>query len=529
MKSNATHSLLLRQLNKLGLGQDAMPDLASWQAFLNKVDETYKEEDQSRYLLERSLALSSEEMRELFENVRTYSEQLALEKNKLEISNIELSRLANYDSLTQLPNRTYFVEHLSQCLKQSRPLTLLFIDLDGFKFVNDSLGHATGDLLLKEVARRLSSSVRSSDLVARLGGDEFTVVLVDIAPEHIPTIAKKILNSISRNYQLQNQEFFISASIGIVHAPQHSEDSATLLKLADTAMYQAKHLGKNRYHIFSEDTSQDVTEYASLVQDLHKGLERQEFFLNYQPRVTLGSGITISVEALLRWQHPERGLVSPAVFIPIAENTGIIQQLGNWVLQEACQQAKSWQKQGQPLRVAVNVSVKQLQEEDFVATVKQALETHQLAPQLLELEITESAAMSNIEDNIRKLSQLKALGIYISIDDFGTAYSSLNYLKRLPVHSLKIDRSFIQDIDSPQQQINNIAIVRSIIALGKNMELQVVAEGIETAKQAAILQDIGCDEAQGFYFSKPLAAKDLERYVHDLVTKLIHSTQRSLS
>ncbi len=372
-------------------------------------------------------------------------------------------------------------------------------------------------------------SVRSSDLVARLGGDEFTVILENIAPEHVPTIAKKILNSISRNYQLQNQEFFISASIGIVHAPQHSEDSATLLKLADTAMYQAKHLGKNRYHIFSEDTNQSVTEYASLVQDLRKGLERQEFFLNYQPRVSLGSGITISVEALLRWQHPERGLISPAVFIPIAENTGMIQQLGNWVLQDACNQAKSWQKQGQPLRVAVNVSVKQLQQDDFVEQVKRALETSQLAPQFLELEITESAAMSNIEGNIRKLSQLKALGIYISIDDFGTAYSSLNYLKRLPVNSLKIDRSFIQDIDSPQQQTNNIAIVRSIIALGKNMELQVVAEGVETAKQAAILQDIGCDEAQGFYFSKPLPAKELSVYVHQSASKTINATNRSLS
>ncbi len=529
MNSKATHSLLLRQLNKLGLGQDAIPDLASWQTFLNKIDETYKEEDQSRYLLERSLALSSEEMRELFENIRNYSEQLALEKNKLEISNIELSRLAKYDFLTQLPNRTHFVEHLSQCLEQSRPLTLLFIDLDGFKFVNDSLGHATGDLLLKEAAQRLNSCVRSSDLVARLGGDEFTVILENITPEHVPTLAKKILNSISRNYQLQNQEFFISASIGIVHAPQHSQDSATLIKLADTAMYQAKHLGKNRYHIFTEDTNQSVTEYASLVQAMHKGLERQEFFLNYQPRVNLGSGITISVESLLRWKHPKRGLISPTVFIPIAENTGMIEQLGNWVLQDACNQAKTWQQQGQGLRVAVNVSVKQLQQNDFVEQVKQALEIHQLPPQLLELEITESAAMSNIEDNIRKLSQLKALGIYISIDDFGTAYSSLNYLKRLPVNSLKIDRSFIQDIDSQQHQTNNIAIVRSIIALGKNMELQVVAEGVETAKQAAILQDIGCDEAQGFYFSKPLPAKELGLYVHQSASKTINAVNRSLS
>jgi diguanylate cyclase (GGDEF)-like protein len=523
------HPLLLRQMAKLGLTPKQIPDQASWQSFLKKIDETYKEEDQSRYLLERSLALSSQEMRELYENLRLYSEQLAKEKDKLELTNIELAHLAKYDPLTQLPNRTYFIEYLSKVLEKSQAITLLFIDLDGFKLINDSLGHATGDLLLKEAAQRLKISVRTSDLVARLGGDEFTIVLENIAPEYAPVVAKKILDNLSHTYQIQSHEFFISASIGIVHAPIHSQDSATLIKLADTAMYQAKHLGKNRYHIFSEAIDQSVTEYANLVQALHKGIERQEFFLHYQPRVSLENGITISVEALLRWQHPERGLIPPGVFIPIAENTGMIQALGNWVLQEACRQAKLWHQQGQHLRVAINVSVKQLQQDDFVDQVKQTLEHSQLPPHLLELEITESAAMNNVEDNIKKLSRIKALGVYISIDDFGTAYSSLNYLKRLPVHSLKIDRSFVQDIDNQSDnQVNNIAIVRSIVALGKNMDLQLVAEGVETAKQASFLQDIGCDEAQGFYFSKPLPAQELGSYVYQAVSKVIQSN-RNLS
>jgi diguanylate cyclase (GGDEF)-like protein len=515
MKPSPTHSLLLRQLSKLGLGASAVPDLASWQTFLSKVDTTYKEEDQSRYLLERSLALSSEEMQELYQNLRDYSEQLTLEKDKLEHSNIELARLANHDTLTQLPNRAFFTEYLARSLRQGRPVTLLFIDLDGFKLINDSLGHAAGDLLLREVAQRLNASVRKSDLVARLGGDEFTIVLEGLEPEHVPALTEKILQNIGRAYQLQGDDFFISASIGIAHAPHHGEDSETLIKLADTAMYQAKHLGKNCYHVFTESIHQGVAEYANLFQGLRKGIERQEFFLHYQPRVNLATEKTISVEALLRWQHPERGFISPGVFIPIAENTGLIQQLGNWVLHEACCQARVWYQQGQQLRVAVNVSVKQLQHDHFVEQVKHALETSQLPPYLLELEITESAAMSNVEDNIAKLSQLKALGIYISIDDFGTAYSSLNYLKRLPVHSLKIDRSFIQDIDSPTtNQANNIAIVRSIVALGKNMDLQLVAEGVETADQVKFLQEIGCDEAQGFYFSRPVLAKDLGLYVH---------------
>ncbi len=529
--TKTAHSLLLRQLTKLGLSQEAAPDLASWQTFLDKVAETYKEEDQSRYLLERSLALSSAEMRELYENVRDYSEQLALEKGKLEHSNIELARLANYDLLTGLPNRAFFTEYLARALREARPIALLFIDLDGFKFINDSLGHMAGDLLLKEVAQRLNSSVRRSDLVARLGGDEFTVILEGLESDDVPVVAQKILNNIGRSYCLNSGEFFISASIGIAQAPQQGDEGETLIRLADTAMYHAKNLGKNQYHMFTETLHQSVAEQAQLAQALRKGLERQEFFLHYQPRVQLRTGEMVSVEALLRWYHPERGLISPGVFIPIAENTGMIQPLGHWVLREACHQARVWLEQDRSLRVAVNVSVKQLQQNNFVEQVKLALEQAQLPPYLLELEITESAAMSNVEDNITKLSQLKALGVYISIDDFGTAYSSLNYLKRLPVNSLKIDRSFVHDIDSQtENQANNMAIVRSIIALGKNMDLQLVAEGVETAQQVKFLQDIGCDEAQGFYFSKPMPAKELEHFVQPVQPNAVATlTSRTLS
>jgi diguanylate cyclase (GGDEF)-like protein len=528
MKPELTHPLLLRQLKKLGLTAITPPDPETWGTFVAKIDETYKQEDQSRDLLERSVALSSQEMQELHQHLRDYANQLAQEKEKLESSNAELIRLANYDSLTHLPNRSYFIDHLSKALLQFRPLTLLFIDLDGFKLVNDSLGHATGDLLLKEASHRLRDSVRHDDFVARLGGDEFTIILENISPDHVASVCKKILNRISYTYHLQGHEFYISASIGVVHSPQHGRDAATLIKLADTAMYQAKHYGKNRCQEFSETTSHSITEHAQLVQALRKGLDRQEFFFHYQPRVSLQHGLTISVEALIRWQHPERGLIPPSTFIPIAENTGMIQKLGHWVIQTACQQAKDWYDRGQALRVAVNISVRQLQQDDFVDRIKRILDDTQLPPAMLELEITESAAMSNVEDNIKKLTQLKSLGVYIAIDDFGTAYSSLNYLKRLPVDSLKIDRSFVQDINFSQEKDNNTAIVRSIVALGKSMDLQLVAEGVETIEQASFLKDLGCDEAQGFYFSKPMPANDIRSYIVDTAQHIIN-TERSLS
>jgi diguanylate cyclase (GGDEF)-like protein len=518
---NPSHTLLLRQLAKLGLEATTAPDAASWQMFLKKVDETYKEEDQSRYLLERSVAISSDEMQQLYQNLRDYSEELSVEKAKLERTNLELAHLVNYDPLTTLPNRALFKHRLEETLQKNKTTALLFIDLDGFKLINDSLGHAAGDLLLKEVAQRLKGCVRKSDTVARLAGDEFTIILEGLGPDYTLVLAEKVLIAIGRPYVLHGHEFFISASMGIAHAPHHASESDTLIKLADTAMYYAKSLGKNQYHVFSEDMNRSVAERMKLVQALRRGLEHKEFFLHYQPRIQLHSGQVISVEALSRWQHPEQGFIPPAVFIPLAEDTGIIHNLGDMVLDEACRQAMNWHEQGYSLRVAVNVSVKQLQQEDFVEKTLKILADTGLPPHLLELEITESAAMNNVESNIAKLSCLKEHGIYISIDDFGAAYSSLNYLKRLPVHSLKIDKSFIQDLSSDSgTNPANAAIVRSIVALGKNMDLQLVAEGVETAEQLGFLNEICCDEAQGYYFSKPVLPEDLLSYLEARAARL---------
>jgi diguanylate cyclase (GGDEF)-like protein/PAS domain S-box-containing protein len=443
-------------------------------------------------------------------------QRLTLER-ELEKSNLELAKLANYDALTGLPNRALFTDRLARTIakthRQDNHAALIFLDLDGFKLINDSLGHSVGDELLQSVAKRLLGCVREDDTVARLGGDEFTIILSSLkAPQDAIYVAEKVLHVLSQPFMLGGRDLHIGASIGITLYPDDGGSVEELVQHADTAMYHAKALGKNRYHFFTSELNARATEQLRLENDMRSGLERGEFSLVYQPRVQLQTNKVTSLEALLRWQHPELNLISPSILIPIAEKSSFIQLLGREVLRQACQQAKRWQEHGQSLRVAVNVSVKQLQQGTLVKDVKNALAEAGLGAKWLELEITESAAMTDVETNIVTLQTLKDMGVYISIDDFGTAYSSLNYLKRLPINSLKIDKSFVEDISDVTS--TDTAIVQAVIALGNSLGFSLIAEGVEDDKQLLFLRGAGCHEAQGYYFSRPMRAPDVLQWLN---------------
>lgn len=439
--------------------------------------------------------------------------RLTLEQ-QLEQSNHKLTRLASYDSLTGLPNRLLFADRLEQSFAQSRRsgdiIGLLYMDLDGFKDINDSLGHNIGDALLKAVAARLSTHLREEDTIARLGGDEFAIILSSLShAQDAASIAQKILDCLGASFEVHGQDLHIGASIGISLYPENGHTVEDLLRYADTAMYQAKRSGKNRFHFFTPELNHQILEQRQLEADLRRGLERNEFYLHYQPRIHLQTRCVESVEALLRWKHPTRGSVSPMTFIPLAEKTGFIVPLTCYVFEKACIQAKLWKSQGKHVRVAVNLSAKCLQHKDLVPKIREILETHKLETTYIELEVTESAAMEDVEGNAKTLNTLRDMGIYIAVDDFGTAYSSMNYLKKLPVSCLKIDRSFVKDIGLAAEDSADIAIVKAIVTLGKALGFDVVAEGVETLEQATFLQSLGCDEAQGYYFCKPLPPEEL--------------------
>ncbi len=430
---------------------------------------------------------------------------------ELEQSNLELAKLANYDALTGLPNRALFADRLEQaiskCQRQDGYAALVYLDLDGFKLINDSLGHSVGDELLREVAERLLGCVRGDDTVARLGGDEFTIILSPLkAPHDTIYVAEKVLHTLAQPFFLNGRELHIGASIGITIYPDDGGSTEELVQHADTAMYHAKALGKNRYHFFTSELNARALEQLRLENDMRRGLPNSEFSLVYQPRVQLKTNEVTSLEALARWQHPELGLISPGVFIPIAEKSNFIQLLGREVLRQACQQAKLWQAEGHFWRVAVNVSVKQLQQGTLAEDVQKVLSETGLHAKWLELEITESAAMTDVESNIGILRELREMGVYISVDDFGTAYSSLNYLKRLPVNSLKIDKSFVEDISDTESA--DTAIVQAVIALGKSLGFSLIAEGVEDQQQLSFLRGAGCDEAQGYWFARPMTTQD---------------------
>ncbi len=416
--------------------------------------------------------------------------------------------LAHYDELTGLPNRTMFNLQLTRSLAQARrrdkPLAVLFIDLDRFKNINDTLGHEAGDRVLREIAERLRGCLRDSDIVGRLGGDEF-VVLVEELPEpvHVTAVAQKILAAVAKPFVLDAQEYYLTASIGISTYPADSDDVQSLLKNADIAMYRAKEQGKNNYQFYSAQMNVHILKRVALESSLRHALEHNEFLLHYQPKVDIVSGRIIGMEALVRWQQPEQGLlIPPAQFIPLAEETGLIVPIGAWVLKTACARNKSWQQQGlPPLRIAVNLSARQFAHENLLQDVTNVLHETGMDPAALELEITESMVMHDPEHAVKLLTKLKAMGIHLAIDDFGTGYSSLGYLKRFPIDSVKIDLSFIRDLPVDS---DDAAITRAIIAMAHGLKLRVVAEGVETGEQLSFLRAHGCDEMQGHYFSKPL-------------------------
>jgi len=417
--------------------------------------------------------------------------------------------LATHDSLTGLPNRLMFSEMLNHVLAASkrneRKFAVLFIDLDRFKFINDSLGHEAGDALLREVAQRLKGSLRSSDIVARLGGDEFVMLLQDLRGiEQAGRIARKLLSAVIKPIVIHGQECRVTASIGISVYPTDANDEAALMTHADIAMYHAKEEGKNNFQFYDGRLETQSLERLALESRLRRALERHELSLHYQPKVDLASNAITGVEALLRWSSPELGAVSPAKFIPLAEETGLILQLGKWVLRTACEQAVAWQRAGLPaVRVAVNLSPRQLNDPELVAEVRAVLAQTGLKPDLLELEVTESSVMHNVERALEVLGALKAMGVRLAIDDFGTGYSSLAQLKRFPIDTLKVDRSFIRELPNDSE---DKAIAEAIIAMGKTLGLTVVAEGVETGEQQAFLRERACDQMQGFYFSRPVTA-----------------------
>ncbi|WP_027405112.1 EAL domain-containing protein [Aquaspirillum serpens] len=427
--------------------------------------------------------------------------------------------LANHDALTGLPNRTLFMERMNQGLaaasRHQRLLALMFFDLDRFKFVNDTLGHAAGDQLLKTVATRLTSLLRDSDTVARLGGDEFTVILEDIRDiQSIAQVAKKIIDSLAGMMRIGEHDVYVTASVGISVYPEDGQDVQTLLMNADTAMYRAKEQGKNTFRFFTADMNTATLERMRLETSLHQAINNNEMQVYYQPKYELRTGRMNGLEALLRWQHPELGFVSPGEFIPIAEESSLIVLLGRWVLDRACADARRWLDEGcLPGPVAVNLSHRQLKmSDDIVTNVRDALEQHNLPAHCLELEITESAAMENAQATARTLSRLKELGVRLAIDDFGTGYSSLAYLKQLPIGILKIDRSFVMDL---HQDRDDAAITSAIISLAKSLELQVVAEGIENVEQLNFLRDKNCESGQGYFFSRPLPVEEIDELLHE--------------
>ena len=450
--------------------------------------------------------------------------------------------LAYYDSLTGLPNRQRFQEEMRRVLKRAQhgehQVAILYLDLDRFKGINDTLGHSVGDRLLAAVAERLARHLRQGDLLARsgedqgseqlarLGGDEFTIVLPRVEEiEHVVTLARRVIAVLSEPFRFDHHEVTVTVSVGIAIFPSDGGDVDTLLKNADTAMYHAKDEGRNNYQLYSAPLTSLILERASLERDLRKALEGEEFVLCYQPQLDLQSGQVDRVEALLRWQHPKRGLVPPAEFIPLAEETGLIVSIGEWVLRSACAQLLAWQAAGMKLRVAVNLSSVQFRISDMAETLRRVLEQTGMAATVLDIEITESLLLQHGQRTEQTLRALKEMGVTLSIDDFGTGYSSLSYLKRLPLDGLKIDRAFVRGVPHDP---DNAAITTAIVQMAHSLGLTVTAEGVETEDELGFLRVRGCDRIQGYLLSKPMSTVECERFVRAwTATGLLSSDQAS--
>ena len=419
----------------------------------------------------------------------------------------QIEHQANYDALTGLPNRSLLYDRLKQAVyaqRRARAVAVVFIDLDHFKFVNDSLGHSTGDKLLKDMGERLRLGLRDGDTVARLGGDEFVLILNDQTRDDVIFRAMQRINArLSEPFVIDGKELYVTCSAGISLYPQDGTDVETLLKNADAAMYRAKEHGRNNFQFYTSEMNSKVNERLALENSLRRALERKEFVLHYQTKVDVKTGAIVGAEALLRWNHPERGLMLPDLFVPLAEETGLIVQIGEWVLREACTQNQAWREEGlPPVTVSVNVSARQFRQGILVNCVSRILAETGLDPLYLEMELTESMIMHNADAAVATLRQLTALGVQLSVDDFGTGYSSLSYLKNLPIDTLKIDQSFVRDIvaGAPDHRV----LARAIISIGHSLDLKVVAEGVETEAQLEYLRKHGCDEVQGYYFSQPV-------------------------
>jgi diguanylate cyclase (GGDEF)-like protein len=437
--------------------------------------------------------------------------------------------LAYHDALTGLPNRSMFSKALSQSISEAqrykRRLAVAFLDLDRFKQINDTLGHEAGDELLKEVAKRLKGCTRESDTVARLGGDEFVVLLPELEDEkYAAIVAQKILAAAARPFNLMGQEFRVTASIGISTYPQDGLDEQTLTKNADIAMYQAKAEGKNNFQFYSEELNANSLERLTLESSLRHALERNEFRLYYQAKRDIASGRITGMEALLRWEHPDLGIVAPMQFIPIAEETGLIVPIGKWVLKTVCLQSIAWQRQGlAALCIAINMTARQFLDEQLLADITSILAETGMDPRLLEIELNESLLIHNVENTLRILTGLKGLGVRIAVDDFGTGYSSLTMLQRFPLDTIKIDRSVMRDFFGTA---DDTGLADAIIAMGKSLSLTVVAQGVETKEQAEHLRLHACDELQGFYFKRPLPTDEFTQLLRDQATEITYIGKR---
>jgi diguanylate cyclase (GGDEF)-like protein len=426
-----------------------------------------------------------------------------------------IQKMATHDTLTSLPNRALFNETLNHAIakaaRHKRPLALFFLDIDRFKNINDTLGHATGDKVLQEAARRLTSAVRTSDLVARLGGDEFVLLIEDYAAhDDLVDVATKVLATFVPTFSIDGQELAMSVSVGVCTYPTGGEDAQQLLSSADIAMYRAKEQGRNRHCFYSEDLNNLSEERLALEAGLRHALVRGEIEIFYQPKVDFSSGRVNGVEALIRWRHPEKGLLMPDRFVPLAEEIGAIIPIGYWTLRRVCERVRHWQELGMPLAVAVNLSASQFHEPQLVTELAAILKSTGVAPSFLELEITESMVMRDTDRAVQIMESLRRMGVRISIDDFGTGHSSLGYLKRFPVDRLKVDRSFVRDLP---HNGDDVAITRAVIAMAHSLRMSVVAEGVEHQEQFDLLRAEGCDEFQGYFCARPLEEADLLKFV----------------
>lgn len=461
------------------------------------------------------LALS---LNDMLDQIQKRDSELARELIERRRAEDRLDRLAHFDTVTNLPNRYYFNERLTAAVTHANrfgePVALMFIDLDDFKVVNDTLGHHLGDVLLGMVAIRLQRALRTGDTVCRVGGDEFAVILENQGDRvQLERIAAKCIESVSGTVEVDGHEVYIGVSIGVSVCPQDTDTMQDLFKNADVAMYHAKAAGKNTFRMFLPEMRDKAQKRLSLETRLRHAVERGDFVLHYQPQIDLAAGTVAGVEALIRWRHPELGLISPAEFIPVAEETGLILPIGEWVMRAACEQAQAWRTQGlKDLWVAINLSARQFRDDEIVAKLQGVLRETGLDPSLLELELTESLLMEVGAGTIEKLSAFRKLGVHLSIDDFGTGYSSMSYLKRFPIHKLKVDRSFVRDLPGDR---DDAAITTAIVAMARGLGLKVTAEGVETAEQADFLAKQGCTFCQGYFFAKPLPAEAIAPFVRE--------------